>query len=935
MRIPTLIIILLLVSGPSWAAEPTLARLSFWVSPERMDEFAAAYQDKLLPILKEQGMVESAQPSRATVDSVFSRLFEFGTPVNFIEAQDALAADEPWQALLQKLGTVSGGAGPDSLTRNRLSVYDAAFGPGKTVPAGPGKTIPTGPGRGHWDTFDVTDGLGYGPVNAILQDRQGYLWVGTNGGVSRFDGSEFTTFTQDDGLPANGVIDIVEDRNGNLWFGTRRNGVCRYNPQTSSGKTWTTFKTDDDNLNRVSSLVEDRDGNIWVGTRGGVRRYDGRTFRLFTTEDGLGSNDVRSVMEDRDGNLWFGLKEGVTRYNGRSWITFSSRDGLVGTGFSALFEDGDGSIWLAPNIKSGVYRYDGKTFQLFPTGDGFVWNPVTSMVEDRKGVLWFGTWSEGVSRFDPSARPGQAWASFGPDEGLSDSRVLSIYLDREENLWIGTQGGGISRYSKRDWTTYTEHEGLVNDNLWRLYEDSAGHLWVSAHSSSVVRYDSRSDTEEASWTEFTTADGLPRGVYSVFQDRDGDLWFGTNAGVSRYDPGNATFTSFTTEDGLVGSRVFDVYQDRKGDYWFNHDRGVSRFDGERIEVFTREDGLPPQRWWWPRFTEDRVGDLWISTYRYEKETLTPFVGLPVDYSWESIQDREGNLWFAQAVGLTRYDGEKVTVFDQTDGIGGLGVRAVIQDRKGHFWIATAGGGVSRYDGQVFQTVTKRDGLGSNHVRDVIEDRRGDIWFATNSGLTRYHQPDPSPPPIYIDAIVTDRRFEGVSDLAVSSDLPVVAVEFRGLSFKTRPGAMVYRYRLKGFDDEWRTTRERRVEYQDLPLGEYTFEVEAVDRDLVYSESPAVVALTVHIPFERVGLWSGLLASPSCWSGGRHRVWCVVTDGYARAIRLCPMRTRSCSRSTWTLRLSTWTSSASRCWSGCAVRRRGCSRARTSNQLSRL
>ena len=840
---------LLLTLGPSWAAEPTLARLSFWLAPERMDEFATDYQEKLLPILKGHGLVESAQPSRATMDSVFSRLFEFETPGDVIEAQEALAGDEAWQAVLQELGAASRRAGPDRFARHWLAVYDAVFGPGKTVPAGPGKTIPVGPGRGHWERFDVTDGLGYGPVRAILQDRQGYLWVGTNGGVSRFDGSEFTTFTRDDGLPANRVTDIVEDRDGNLWFGTH-SGVCRYDPQTKFGETWTTFKTDNDDLNRISSLVVDRDGNIWMGTFGGVRRYDGSTFRLFTTEDGLGSNDVRSVMEDRDGNLWFGLQEGVSRYNGRSWTTFSSRDGLEGKDFWGLLEDGDGSIWLAPN-RNGVYRYDGKTFQLFPTGDESVWNPVTSIVEDRKGVLWFGTWNEGVIRFDPSAQPDQAWTSFGPD-----NRVLSIYLDREENLWIGTLGGGISRHSTRDWTTYTEAEGLPNADLWRLYVDSAGHLWVSAHSNSVVRYDSQSDSEQPSWTEFSTADGLPRGVYSVFQDRDEDLWFGTNAGVSRYDSGHATFTSFTTEDGLVGSRAFDIYQDRKGDYWFNHDRGVNRFDGQRIEVFTREDGLPPQRWWWPRFSEDREGNLWISTYRYEKGTLSRFERLPTD-AWESIQDRQGNLWFAQAAGLTRYDGEKVTVFDQTDGLGGLGVRAVIQDRKGHFWIATQGGGVSRYDGQVFQTVTQGDGLGSNHVRDVVEDRRGDIWFATNSGLTRYRQPDPSPPPIYIDAVVTDRRYEGVSHLALPSDLPVVAVEFRGLSFKTRPGAMVYRYRLNPYHD-WRTTREQRVEYQDLPRGDYTFEIEAVDRDLVYSESPAVVALTVHIPYERMGLWSGLV-----------------------------------------------------------------------------
>ena len=460
---------------------------------------------------------------------------------------------------------------------------------------------------------------------------------------------------------------------------------------------------------------------------------------------------------------------------------------------------------------------------------------------------------------------------------MSDNRAVSIYLDREDNLWVGTQGGGLNRYTREDWTTYSVVDGLPDESLSGVYEDEEARLWVRGFGEDGIaaRYDLGSGSEQATWTEFSVEDGLPGRVFSVYHDRDGSYWFGTTAGLTRYDPGSpsennrgqpgletATYTHFSTEDGLPYPFVGAIYRDREGQLWFSHGSGaVSRFDGERLEVFTSEDGLGE----FGQFFEDRDGHIWIGASRFDGEAFTTFTtrhGLASNASISTLQDQRGHLWFAHGgaaggrVGVTRYDGEQFIIYGQKDGLGGDDVRSVIEDRKGHLWFAIGGGGVTRYDGQVFQTVTKRDGLGSNHVRDLIEDRRGDIWFATNSGLTRYHQPDPSPPPIYIDAIVTDRRYEGVSDIAVSSDLPVVAVEFRGLSFKTRSGAMVYRYRLNPYHD-WRTTREQRVEYQDLPRGDYTFEVVAVDRDLVYSELPAVVALTVHVPYERMGLWSGL------------------------------------------------------------------------------
>ena len=238
-------------------------------------------------------------------------------------------------------------------------------------------------------------------------------------------------------------------------------------------------------------------------------------------------------------------------------------------------------------------------------------------------------------------------------------------------------------------------------------------------------------------------------------------------------------------------------------------------------------------------------------------TYSVMDGLPDVIVRSVIQDRQGNLWFGTIGGLNRYDGKTWTTFGTADALNHNWVYSIIQDRAGDFWFAHWGGGVSRYDGRVFQSLTQEDGLADNGVRVVFEDREGHLWFGTHNGVTRYRPPERFPPRMAIDAVAADRRYAGVSEVSIPSTTKLIAFEFHAMSLKTRPDGIVYRYRLNGYDDDWKTTRSRRVEYQDLPGGTHTFEVEAVDRDLVYSEQPATLALTVRLPYERLGLLSAL------------------------------------------------------------------------------
>ena len=434
--------------------------------------------------------------------------------------------------------------------------------------------------------------------------------------------------------------------------------------------------------------------------------------------------------------------------------------------------------------------------------------------------------------------------------------VMSIIQDKEEQMWFGTGTGTVSQYNGQTWTTFTEEDGLAHNDVKSIFQDRKGFLWFSTKDG-LSRYDGQT------FTNFTTEDGPAHNDVSlVFQDREENLWFGTQGGgICRYN--GKIFTTFTVEDGLISNDVLSICQDGKGNLWFGtQGSGVCRYDGKIFTTFNTEDGLGSNRV--DAMLQDLKGDLWFATWggisRYNGQT---FANVTHQEQWifnwvtSALQDRDGHLWFGTLGGVSRYDDGTWTTLTREEGLVSNRAIALLQDQKGHFWFSTGSGGVSRYDGQTFQTLTRQDGLARNEVSAMYEDRDGNVWFATSKGVTRYRPPLPVPAPVSIHTVTANHRYDDVAELNIPSPVGLIAFEFGAISFKTRPKAMVYRYRLKGHEDEWQTTHERRVEYENLPRGRYSFEVEAVDRDLVYSEQPATVALTVHLPYERIGWISAL------------------------------------------------------------------------------
>ncbi|MDE0401092.1 MAG: SpoIIE family protein phosphatase, partial [Candidatus Poribacteria bacterium] len=337
----------------------------------------------------------------------------------------------------------------------------------------------------------------------------------------RYDGEKFINFTIGRAPGFNFVSAIHQDREGYIWFGTDGDGLSQYD---SSGVI--NFTTADGLVsNLVYTIYQDREGYIWFGTRGGISQYDGEKFINFTTDAGLVHDFVNSIYQDREGFLWFGTQDGVSQYDGEKFVNFTISEGLPNNSVWAIHQDREGYIWFGTG--GGVSQYDGEKFVNFTTDDGLAQNYVVAIHQDREGFLWFGTIARGISRYD-----GEKFVNFTTDEGLASNSIWSIHEDKSGHLWFGTTGGdGASRYDGEKFVNFTTADGLVQNDAISIYQDREGFLWFGTLSGGVSRYDG------TSWVSLDTRDGLISDqVSKIYQDSDGRLWFATLEGVTQYNP---------------------------------------------------------------------------------------------------------------------------------------------------------------------------------------------------------------------------------------------------------------------------------------------------------------------------------------------------------------------------------------------------------------
>ena len=692
--------------------------------------------------------------------------------------------------------------------------------------------------QGIWRTYDATDGLP-GQPNCLLQDSYGYLWIGTDAGLCRYDGLEFITYTTKDGLNSYYVSSLCLDNQEKLWIGTGNGLSCFDGKQfTNNGlvNTW------------ITSLCLDSRERLWIGTDNGLSCLDKNGFTNYTTDNGLPHNIIHSICEDKKKGLWIGTENGLSCFDGKHFTNYTTADGVPHNQAYPICMDNQGRLWISLWYSGkGVSCFDGENFRTYTSDDRLVGpqNFCLTIYNDHLGRIWFGGW-DGVSCYDGEQfinynytmddnvsavhailedREGQMWFAHGELSYLScyDEKTIQLLTD-QPNTWVADQdkkgriwfnnGSGIYAIRLDSKSSEVEQRKILFDGgLIGLMVDSSDHLWISPFYYGLYRYDSTDIAWESAGGEainnphhFIISNNMfLNNAVPLLENKDGTIWFGIGAsGLSRFDP-ELFMEGEPIESINRGS--YCLIEDSKGRFWLGNQRSqLLLWDGDEFTSYGQENG----------FTNNGVMSLF----------------------------KDGDkIWLGTTRGLWCHDNERFIHYGEEYGLIDLyHWRHIAKDRFNQLWFATHGG-VYRTDGKHFQWLTKDDGLPSNYVVRILPQPDGSMIICTNRGIARYRMTATLPPRVEIREVIADKVYQNPDEIELTTtSANLLTISYHGLSLATR--RMRYSYILEGYDKEWRETWERQILYENLPIGEYTFKIIAINRDLVASESPAEMKLKI-------------------------------------------------------------------------------------------
>jgi ligand-binding sensor domain-containing protein/signal transduction histidine kinase len=738
--------------------------------------------------------------------------------------------------------------------------------------------------------YTVAEGLASDSVYRVLADSRGFLWFGTDEGLSRFDGYRFVTYGLAQGLPHRFIEGMIETRAGDLWVATPR-GMSRIAASGGNAR-FVNYPMEQVSGNlSFGAILESRFGGILAGTNQGLFESSTDTtgaihFRK-SKRRGLDNVEITGLAEDTAGGLWIASTTGVLVYaagapNAAPQV-LGVKDALPGSWAQVLFADLRGGVWVG--VRGGVAHLrcgeNGKWIadQVFDSKSGIVGTDVQSILAASSGLVWVGT-SLGITRIssEPDGKP--HLENLTRKQGLSDRTILALAEDQAGNVWLGTEHAGAMRIGRTGFTTYREPDGLISDRVFSVLEDRAGTLLtvtsgVTAKQHSLSVFDG-STFHNVAVPTFTDQPGWGWSQV-LLQSRAGEWWGATDRGLCRYGSGKPdALAGRPPKACYTGDAEFRIFEDSKGGIWASGqmrpgDRLI-RWDPttDRVTLFPAE-GTPGLV---SSFAEDRQGNIWLGLWsgglcRYDGQHFENFRksdGVPGGTIFALLPQGD-SMWIGSNGGLGRIrdTSEKKPRIDITTTAEGLSsdiVYCLVSDAQDRIYAGT-GKGVDRLEGtgRHIRHFSTADGLAHGALRSAFRDHSGSLWFATTQGLSKLviaGDRSGSPPHV----LITDLRAGGtahpVSQLGEASigkiELTPSAnqlnVEFVGLAYEPAD-TLLYSYKLEGADGAWSPPRSQHsVDFAALASGSYRFLVKAINSDGMESAVPAEIDFTVLPPFWR-------------------------------------------------------------------------------------
>lgn len=714
-------------------------------------------------------------------------------------------------------------------------------------------------------------GLPQNSVHAIAQTNDGFLWLGTEEGLVRFDGTAFKVFNRRSvkGLASDYIGALMADRDGSLWIGTD-SGLTHYFDSSDSGAasggigrngTFVTITAKEGlSSNNITSLAESADGSLWVGTQRGLNRITSGRIETWKEANGLAGDEVQILAIDSKGTVWIGTNKGLSQFDGRRFKNWTAFNGVAAGRISAVSAGPDGSIWAAPSGYGLVKIRDERVVDALPLSAQ--WKEVNSLLRDHDGGLWVAFDRHGLGRvFDNKL------VYYGAVDGLPSNRCTrALFEDHEGNVWAGLLDAGVVQFREGKFAVFGKPEGLAGNYIGNLLQDHDGSMWIGSDSNGLNHLLTNGVVDI--WDHRR---GMPdQAVYSIAQTRDGTLWTGFRNGVlARIQ--NRKITTFTDPQARDTS-MNALLVDHDGNLWVGfYGKGVARFEAGHFRHVTTSGRIAA-------LAQSIDGAIWAASdgdgvQRILNGTVAHFGaanGLPNEHVMCIYADADGDLWVGTAGGgLSRIQGGRVATWTPDQGLLEATVGSITEDDQGNLWLG-GDSGIYRISKGELETDNVRpvhpqafgtaDGLRSREtvyggMPSTWKDRIGKIWFSTIRGAAVI---DPNtiranklPPPVWIESVEFDTRSIVLKDGMLLGRGPGnLEFSFSGPTF-VAPQLESFQYRLIGFDKDWISAGSRRnAWYTNLPPGEYTFSVRVQNSDGVWNKTGASFRFVLAPPLTR-------------------------------------------------------------------------------------
>ncbi len=716
------------------------------------------------------------------------------------------------------------------------------------------------------EVWETQDGLPQNSANALAQDHNGYLWIGTEEGLVRFDGNRTVVFDKmnEPAFQANDIVTLLAASDGTLYAGTRGGGVVRYDGRRFSN----IGEAQGLQSPFITSLAEDPAGTIWIGTYGGgLAQLRDTTVTMYGEDAGFSGDFVSELVPNGSNNHLMGSDVGLfaLQQGNLSRIKQAPLDSAF---ITTLFKDSSQRIWVATRAQGLFLLTDSLAVKhpiAFAEGQY-----INQIIEDNTGNLWIAMTQGSLARLS-----GEGLTQIDTAPQLAEGDLLSLLQDREGSLWIGTRGKGLHRLRNEKFTPFTTVEGLTNDRVYSVYEQEGVGMWIGTAAGLTLI----NQNKTVAFVHRDTFAG--KEILSVTGDGGPGVWIGTYGEGLFYLQGDQ-YRQFSDVDGLPSNNIFALHADDEGSLWIGTDAGVGIYQNGIFNNLTPDDGIPS-----PFITaieQSNDGAMWIGTYdagffRYQNGQLKTYDasnGLSSDGVLSLYEDLEGVLWIGTyGGGLNRLELNQFTSYTTAEGMHNDNVYVILEDNAENLWM-TCNKGVFRVDKATLKQIARGDSLTLTSVFYAEYDglpsaeatggqqpagwksKDGQLWFPTIKGLVQVNPANlfqnQVPPPVVIEALVVDNEQRDLNEaVTLQAGANKLHFTFTANSLVV-PEKVQFQYKLEGVDSDWSLPDSRREAfYNNLPPGQYTFRVKASNNDGLWNEEGATIGFYLE-PFFYQTLW---------------------------------------------------------------------------------